>query len=305
MWKNYQDHLEIGTIYVTLFPETLKDEESILPAIDLLIRDIFFDRIELGYIQDKVIRDELKRRLKISRIKTTYVAQPRIFGMDLNLNSLDERKREEALIQLKKCMEEALEMGSDSMAFCSGPWVNEQKEEAKAALVSSIIELDAYAKELNLKLFLEVYDFNVERNRLLGTTIDTLAVAKSLEDKVTNFSLMIDLSHIPLLRETIQESVLPLQGKIGHVHIGNGVINQEDPRYGDRHPYFGYPNGSNDVKEVAEFLKALADIGYLKQNGKASLSIEIIKGDGERAEDLVMNAKRTLKEAWYLFANMF
>ncbi len=47
-----------------------------------------------------------------------------------------------------------------------------------------------------------------------------------------------------------------------HVHIGNCVLDPEDPLYGDTHPTFAYPNGSIKLRDVANFVKALHEMGY-------------------------------------------
>ncbi len=47
-----------------------------------------------------------------------------------------------------------------------------------------------------------------------------------------------------------------------HVHIGNCVLDPNDPLYGDTHPTFAYPNGAIRLRDVANFVKALHEMGY-------------------------------------------
>ncbi len=49
---------------------------------------------------------------------------------------------------------------------------------------------------------------------------------------------------------------------LAHVHIGNCVLDPEDPNYGDSHVSFAYPNGAIKLREVADFVKALHEMGY-------------------------------------------
>ena len=57
-----------------------------------------------------------------------------------------------------------------------------------------------------------------------------------------NFGLLVDLSHIPMIHETIEESILPVKDYIIHAHMGNTVIKSPDcEAYGDNHPRFGIP----------------------------------------------------------------
>ncbi|MCD6450633.1 MAG: hypothetical protein J7L34_09045 [Thermotogaceae bacterium] len=47
-----------------------------------------------------------------------------------------------------------------------------------------------------------------------------------------------------------------------HIHIGNCVLDPNDPLYGDTHPTFAYPNGAIKLRDVADFVKALHEMGY-------------------------------------------
>jgi sugar phosphate isomerase/epimerase len=114
-----------------------------------------------------------------------------------------------------------------------------------------------------------------------------------------NFGLLVDLSHIPLLHETIEESVLPVMEYILHAHIGNAVVKDPSlPAYGDAHPRFGFPGSANDVDELAHFLRVLLDIGYLNAENPPIVSFEVKPFGDEDPDVVVANAKRTLNEAW-------
>ena len=119
---------------------------------------------------------------------------------------------------------------------------------------------------------------------------------------VEEFGLLYDLSHMYLLRNVRQrferveleipeiqqgEEVREISGRryvvsrveeeeepeapdvlkylmpyLYHVHIGNCVLDPEDPLYGDTHPTFAYPNGAIKLRDVANFVKALHEMGY-------------------------------------------
>jgi hypothetical protein len=103
---------------------------------------------------------------------------------------------------------------------------------------------------------------------------------------------MVDLSHIPLIHETIEESILPVKDYIVHAHIGNCVVKSpEMAAYGDVHPRFGFPNGENDVDEVVEYLKVLLDIGFLNTQTPPVVSFEIKPFGDEDADVVIANAK--------------
>jgi sugar phosphate isomerase/epimerase len=136
------------------------------------------------------------------------------------------------------------------MAFVSGPFIKENKKAAITALAESVCELEDYAKKVGINLLLEIFDYDIHRNQLIGSTRDALRLLDCLPSACSAFSLQVDLSHIPLLRESsIHDAVRPLKGKIGHVHIGSCVMDPDDERYGDLHPYFGYARGKNDGRK--------------------------------------------------------
>jgi sugar phosphate isomerase/epimerase len=302
-WNDLNDHVEVGMLHRTLYLDSPNYDRTLLETIDLITHDLFFDRIELPKIKDPAIRSEIKKRLHMTRVKTTYATSATIFEKQLDINSVDPAKRRYAIDELKACFEDALDFGADHITMISGPTVEEPAthEKAKRALADSVIELSGFAEKLGLSLQLEIHAHNIDKKRLLGPTKDAVELLSRLEDKCPAFSFLIDNSHFPLLGESIEESVFPLKNNIGYVHIGSCVTDPNDPRYGDKHPYFGYPAGENDTEEVAAFLKALSQVGYLSKENKAKITIEIINGPGERPEDLIVNGKRTLREAWSLF----
>lgn len=139
-------------------------------------------------------------------------------------------------------------------------------------------------------------------NQLIGPTRDAIDVARRLHDEygIKEFGLLYDLSHMYLLRNVkyryelveievpeVQENQVQIEGKrytvtrveeveepeapdvlkyimpyLYHVHIGNCVLDPNDPLYGDTHPTFAYPNGAIRLRDVANFVKALHEMGY-------------------------------------------
>ena len=88
-----------------------------------------------------------------------------------------------------------------------------------------------------------------------------------------------DLSHLPLLRETVEQAILPVKDYIVHAHIGNAVVKDPAlPAYGDAHPRFGFPNSENDVEQLVSFLRVLKEIGFLTAKNPPIVSFEVKPG---------------------------
>lgn len=300
MNESLHKYMKVGLIHFMAYPNTIKGEGPIVETIKKIAIDDYFTAIEITTIKDKEERKKVKQMLDTSHMIIAYGAQPRLLTTGLNINDLDEEGRQKALTNLKEGIDEAYEMGASSYAFLSGKYEEDKKEQAYEALVKSTKEICLYAKSKgNLKIALEVFDYDVDKKSLIGPAILALRYAKEIREAHDNFGLMVDLSHIPLLHETIEESLLPVKDYIIHAHVGNCVVKTSGmPGYGDVHPRFGFPNGENDVEQVTNYLRLLLEIGYLNDKKPPILSFEVKPFGDEDPDIVIANAKRTLNEAW-------
>lgn len=292
--------MKVGLIHFMAYPSTMKGEGPILETIKKIAVDDYFTAIEITTVKNREEREKVKQMLETSHMSIAYGGQPRLLTTGLNINDLDEENRLRALRNLKEGIDEAYEMGASGFAFLSGNYPEDKKEEAYRALVNSTEELCAYAKgKGQMKIALEVFDYDVDKKSLIGPASLAARFAKEIREKYANFGLMVDLSHIPLLHETIEESLLPVKDYIIHAHIGNCVVKHASlPAYGDAHPRFGFPNGENDVEQVTEYLRLLLKIGFLNEKTPPIVSFEVKPFGDEDPDIVVVNAKRTLNEAW-------
>ncbi|HID57219.1 TPA: sugar phosphate isomerase/epimerase, partial [Candidatus Poribacteria bacterium] len=196
---------------------------------------------------------------------------------------------------LKGQIDMAHEMGAKRMAFLSGKDPGEEDREAAVeALVKTTRELCDYAAEKGMGIMLETFDRDIDKKALIGPS--ELAAEFARRVNRANFGLMVDLSHMPLLNETPTESVWLVKDYLVHAHIGNCVLDSNHPAYGDQHPRFGV--GENDVEDVAEYLDALLDVGFLNTDDPPIVSFEVKPMEGEDPDLVIANAKRVLIQAW-------
>ncbi len=293
-------YMKVGLVHFMAFPETIKGEGPVLETIRKLATDEYFTAIEITTIKDRTTRQRVKKMLETAHMTVVYGAQPRLLTNGLNINDLDEGARQRALANLKEGIDEAFEMGAAGFSFLSGQYQEATKEAAYAALVQSTKEICAYARSKgNMKIALEVFDYDVDKKSLIGPAGLALRYAREVRKEYANFGLMVDLSHIPLIHETIEESLLPVKDYIIHAHLGNCVVKSPDlPGYGDVHPRFGFPNGENDVDEVVHYLRVLLEIGFLNPENPPIVSFEVKPFGDEDPDVVIANAKRVLNEAW-------
>jgi sugar phosphate isomerase/epimerase len=299
-WRKY---LKVGLVHFMAFPQTLKGEGPVLETLEKVLSDDFFEVVEITTIQDKEVRQKARAMLESSKVVVTYGGQPVQLVNQLNLNSFEAGERGQALNRCKACIDEAVEMGASGVAFLSGPDPGaDRRKEATDLLFDSLNQLCSHAARLgDIKVVVETFDYDIDKKALIGPNADAARLSARLREKHSNFGLMLDLSHLPLQHESIEQGLNAARDHLVHAHIGNCVMRDKNhPAYGDQHPRFGIPGGENDVAEVADYIRTLMKIGYLKENQPRILSFEVKPMPGESSEIVLANAKRTLRDAWEL-----
>ena len=299
MDKPLRNFMKMGTIAFMSYPSIMGGEGDILGSLEKIARDDFFEAIEITWIKDPAVRAKAAKLLKESGLTVAYGAQPRLLTTGYNINHLDKTERQKALDTLKAGIDEACEMGAVGFGFLSGKYEEATKSDSFEALVESTSELCRYAKSKgDMRVALEVFDFDVDKKSIIGPAALAAKFAERMRKQFDNFGLMVDLSHIPLLHETIEESILPVKDYIVHAHIGNAVTIPGCDAYGDAHPRFGFPNSANGVGELAAYFRLLIKIGYLNEKNPPILSFEVKPFGDEDPELVIANTKRVINRAW-------
>ena len=298
-WKKY---MKVGLVHFMAFPEVQKGDGPILRTLESILADDFFDVVEVTTINDESTRQKIREMLVTSKVIVAYGSQPVQLGNKLNLNSFDDEERGYAVERCLTCVDEAVEIGAVGVAFLSGLHPgNDKRVEATDLLVDSFNKICSHAKsqDNNLKVVLETFDFDIDKKALIGPTSEAVIFSGRVRQCHDNFGLMLDLSHLPLQRESIEDALSIAREHIVHAHMGNCVVRDVNhPAYGDQHPRFGIEGGENDVEELAKYIRMLIKIGYLKENDPRILSFEVKPMAGEISDLVIANAKRTLREAW-------
>ncbi len=300
MEKRLEAYMRFGIVHFMAFPELGGGRGPWEETVRHIALDPFFNAIEITHIEAPKVRERVKQLIQLARLSVGYGAQPTILGQGLNINSTDEKERSHACNVLVEHLDEARNMEAESFIVLSGKDPEEAERKAAVdALIKSLKMLCDYSeKEGGPKIVAEIFDCEVDKRCLLGPSSLAQTIGEALNQDHRNFGLLVDLSHIPLLKESPEQALIAVKEYIAGLHIGNAVIDPSCAGYGDNHPIFGTSGSANDVPEVAEFLRVLLDIGILDGKQRPIISFEIKPMEGQDSLVMIANAKRVLNHAW-------
>jgi len=297
-----QDEMTVGIIHFMAYPAVMKGRGPIVETLTEIAEDDYFQAVEVTTAKRPKVRHQAIELLKKKGLKVAFGIQPMLLGGKLDLNALDGEAREKALDTAKAGIDEAMEWGAVGAAVLSGPDPGEEdRDDAKQFLVGSLKELCEYSRTKDgPPVLLESFDrVDFGKNCLIGPTKEAVQIADAVASYYPRFGLLLDLSHLPLLRETAEGMLVTAREYLRHVHVGNCVMREPDhPAYGDNHPMFGIAEGENGVEELAEFLRVLREIDYIGPGKRNIVSFEVKPFGDQTSQDVLANAKDTLDAAW-------
>lgn len=297
MKDSIHKYFKLGTILWMSYPPA---QYEYIDSLKRVLRDDYFDAVEITQIKDDKLRQEAKALLSQSHITVCYGAQPRLLSTGLNPNDISEEGRKKAEATLVEAVDEAKYLGAKGIAFLAGIWQEATKEEAYSQLLKTTVNVCKYAASKDMSVNLEVFDFDMDKAALIGPAPYAAEFAADVRKSCDNFGLIVDLSHIPTTYETSSQVIKTLKPYITHLHIGNAVVKPGCDAYGDQHPRFGYPNSANDVPQLLEFFEVLKREGFMRAKEPLVLSLEVTPRQGEDADIVLSNTKRVINRAWAL-----
>lgn len=302
MNESIYKYFNVGTILWMSYPPATYGQsvEGYKDSLLKVLKDDYFNAIEITQIKDDGLREEVKQLLGQSHVKICYGAQPRLLSTGLNPNDLDEEGRLKAEKTLLEGIDEAEYLGAKGIAFLAGKWQEETREQAYQQLYKTTVHICKYAESKGMYVNLEVFDYDVDKAALIGPAPLAARFAADVRCQCSNFGLLVDLSHFPTTYETSKFVIQTLRPYIKHLHFGNAVMQKGCDGYGDLHPRLGYPNSANDVPQLLDYLKVLQQEGFFREDDPLVLSMEVSPRPGEAPDIVLANTKRALNRAWAL-----
>ena len=282
---------KIGVVVFMLYPELLKSDEGAGDRVQEIVHDPLLDLYEVAPMRD----EEWKKIAHYVGYKSFALAlQPEVLVRGANPNALDEEERKKVSSRFVAEVKRAGDRGMIAVALCSGPVVSEDKKErALKALEKTLSELAEAAVQYKMKVFLETFDYDKDKRRLIGPISLAARVVEGVRQNYTNVYIMWDLSHSPLLNED-PEILKSYPDLIGHIHIG--CAKKVNGKLLDWHPGFYRVGALNTEREVAKLLSVLHDIGY-----RGAISFEVKPEEGQTPQEVLATAEAVLLRAYQIF----
>ena len=302
----WQTSCEFGVVHPLAFLACRNGEGPVIETLTKIVEDTTFGAVEIAPPRNPAIRSAARRLLAAGKLTVVYLPVLPILLEDLGLGNVDDARRQFAMARLRVLLDEAVEFDAPLAMIMAPRDVPVPERPAALARFREDVQglcdyADARSRHTRLHITLENFDRDVEKKRLIGPSVEAAAFADTVDR--ANFGLTIDLSHLPMLKETPEQALSAAGKHLIHAHIGNCVIDHPGSKlFGDFHPRFGHPEGVNDLPQVTDFIIQLTKVDYFARvrarlGMTPIVSMEIRQSD-ETSEVLLANGKRTFARAW-------
>ena len=296
---DYRDYVRLGLNHHLLYADRASDpaghEQSLLHLLD----DERLEILDMWIPEALPFREREIRAVLDSGKMVYYNVGTRKGKEAAHPATLDAKKRAYSLDFYKRELDRAIAVRAGKAITNSGPDVPEDRVAAMEALVSFYVEICRYVPD-DMIIMVEPTDRETSKRKFIGPSREAADLARRVHAAgCSNFASMVDMGHLPLMGETIEQGMTDTAGCIGHIHLGNCILKDKThPMFGDKHVAWGILGGEYDLDDVAELLALGLDMGYFSKGSRGSVSIEMRPIPGETPEDSLDIYYDTFRMAW-------
>jgi len=303
-----REYMDLGVVQYVSFPQVIAGTGPVIETIKRVLADEFFSAIEITWMEDPLIKEQVANLLRDSGMRVVYAGGPPYAMQQIHLSALDKGERRDSLEKAKRLVDDAYLLGAELHLITGGPdTAPEDRERAKGYLVECLVALSEYAdsqvSDRPVVLSLEPTDRDVHRNGLIGPTVEAVEIVREVRRQGGAVWLTLDQSHLAQLGEVVEDSLAVAQGYHVHMHVANCLLNDpESPIYGDEHPRFGVEGGELGVEDVTALFESLWGFGFFEKpvpyGERPIVSVEVKPHGDEDQEIVLANTKRVVENAW-------
>ena len=292
---SFRDYMRLGVNHHLLYADVIKDSAEHIRTLRIALSDARLDIIDMWYPWD--IKDACLKAIKESGKTIYYNMGNRAGQRSLAPASMNDEHRRYTLGVYKDELERAKLCNAQKIITNSGPNDVENRDRCKDYLVEFYIELCKCAEPIIVMV--EPTDWDTSKCKLIGSSKEAAEICRRVRDAgCKNMASMIDMCHVPLMRETIAMSVSDTGNYLEHIHLGNCVLNKTSPFYGDKHTGLGIEDGIYSVTDIAEVFSLCLSNGYFSKENKGSASIEMRRLPGQSSEYCFEKYYAAVCQAW-------
>lgn len=297
--KNIEKYAKLGLVHQLLYPKCTTDREDHVKTLSQFVERTDIECLDCCIPYGDEYRSKIIDKVRDCGKDVAYALH--LFpARKISLSTLDLQEREMSKIVLKDQIDVAAAIGASGFVFVSGADVPDNRSEAQQAFKEFCRWFCGELKKHNIDALLEPFDRTIDKKFLYGPIDDCVKLMEELhEEGITNIGIELDMAHLPLMFEEFESSIEKCAPYIKRVHLGNCVLKDTThPLYGDMHPPMGLPGGEIDTPELVRILKKLYEVGYLDENNRKPLLMEMQPFPGTTPEYTIQETFRRLNEAW-------
>ena len=300
MNHDIRQYARVGLVHHMLYAESLEDSDAHADTLEEFIRREDMETFECCLPYGERRRERLIPQIRNCGKEDIAFAAHLFPIRKISFSTLRPSEQAQARMIVKDMIDQAAAIGASDFIFASGgPGSAHATEAHYRAFAGFCRWLCGELKPHGITAVMEMFDTDVAKKFLYGSSEQCVALVESLRPEIDNFGLGLDLAHVPLMRESFQHAIRTATPHIKRVHLGNCVLRDRNhPRWGDTHPPIGFDGGEIDVPQIAEALRCLLDVGYLDRRQRRNLLIEMTPWPGRSVEDTIQDNLGRLHRAW-------
>ena len=299
MYSDIQKIMRVGVNHHLLCKFLAVDDASHCATLLPVLGDERFDLFDLWIVPSEPYRTIEMRAIRACGRPFVYNVGDRIGNAELFPTAKDPDVRKYTLDMFKSEIGRGLELGCTKVVTSSGRKHDVSDEEAFDLLVDFYQQLCDFAGT-DCEILIEPTDFDFDKCFFVGTSASAARVVDAVRKSGrSNMASMIDLCHLPQLKETPTSAYDALGERMRHVHLGTCVIDDpQSPFYGDKHPGWGVPGTCWGQKELWEMIHLGMQRGYFTEQSRGTASFEMVAYDRENYLESLDRFWDFLNETW-------
>ena len=298
MNEHYRYYIKIGLNHYLLYNKFTSSPDGHERTLQKVLSDERLEVLDIWIRGEEPYRTNEIKAVLASNKEIYYNVGTRKGKEAAHPAALDKRKRAYSLDFYKAEIDRGLEAGCKKVVTNSGHDIPENRESAFEALVDFYCEICEFVGA-EVLIMIEPTDRTVDKKKFIGPSREAVVLAQRIHNAgYSNFSSMVDMCHIPLMGETIEQAMFDTIHYLGHIHLGNCILNKDHPLYGDKHPPWGIKGSEYGIDEVSKILHLGLSSGYFNKHSRGSASFEMRPVPGMNEEESLDSFFKVLSEAW-------